>query len=237
MGQKYDMRRKYTKKVLVTDENSTPEARAERLKRVRNMANLTREQMCHDGAININTYKGWEVARYGGLPVDGAERVVVRVRQEGVVCTADWLLYEIGVGPYVIPDYKSAAEKGGKQAYVVPDNEEQLITNELLLFRKQFPDVIIYTIEDDGLSPIFEPGDFVAGIKLFADNIHKALNKNCIIQTQEGKVLARKLQEGSKAGVYMLTCSNIYTTTKMPVLYDVAIVSAAPIIRCYKKAL
>ena len=232
------MRRKYTKKVLVTDENSTPDARAERLKRVRNMANLTREQMCEDGAMNINTYKGWEVARYGGLPIDGAERVVLRVAREGVICTENWLLYEIGVGPYVIADYKSAKEGDSKQSFnISPDNEEQLITNELLLFRKQFPEVVVYRIEDDGLSPLYELGDFVAGIKLFADNVSKAINKNCIIQTQEGKVLARNLQQGSKPGAYMLTCANIHTSTKIPVIYDATIVSAAPIIRCYKKSL
>ena len=48
-------KRKYTKKVIVRDEKSTPEARAKRVKKVRNLANLTRKQMCEGNSININT--------------------------------------------------------------------------------------------------------------------------------------------------------------------------------------
>ena len=69
----------YTKKLLIENEFSTPEARADRLKRVRNLANLSRKEICESGDININTYKGWELARFGGLPVDGAEKIINRV--------------------------------------------------------------------------------------------------------------------------------------------------------------
>src|ERR1700733_6271968 len=91
--------RKYTKKVIVTDAKSSEEARAERVKRVRNLANLSRKEMCNDGTLNINTYKGWELGRYGGLPLDGADKIVARVAKEGVICTAKWLLYGTGEPP------------------------------------------------------------------------------------------------------------------------------------------
>jgi len=96
-------KRKYKKKVIVTDELSTPDARAERLRRIRNMANLTREQMCNLAKLNVNTYKGWEIARYGGLPIDGAEKVLNGIGCEGVICSLNWLLYGKGQGPYAIP--------------------------------------------------------------------------------------------------------------------------------------
>jgi hypothetical protein len=53
--------KKYVKKVIVTTERSSGDARAERLKRLRNLANLSREQMCESGELNINTLKGWEI--------------------------------------------------------------------------------------------------------------------------------------------------------------------------------
>lgn len=94
--------RHYIKKVEILDEKSTPEARAKRLRRVRNLANLSRKALCEDGLINVNTLKGWELGRYGGLPKDGAEKIIQRIAREGVHCTLDWLLHEIGPGPRLI---------------------------------------------------------------------------------------------------------------------------------------
>ena len=42
----------YTKKLMIENEYSTPEARAERLKRVRNLSNLTRKELCDLSNIN-----------------------------------------------------------------------------------------------------------------------------------------------------------------------------------------
>lgn len=82
----------------MTDELSTPQARADRLRRLRHLANLSRKDMC-DQELNINTLKAWELARFGGLPKDGAEKVIKRVAKEGVMCTSDWLLHGLGAGP------------------------------------------------------------------------------------------------------------------------------------------
>ncbi len=229
-------KKKYTKKVIVIDPQSSAEARADRLRRVRNMANLTREAMCDSGNLNVNTYKGWEIARYGGLPVDGAERVVMRVAQQGVVCTVDWLLHEIGVGPYVIPDYQEAQrDKEHATNNVQLDNETQLVINELLLFRKQFPFTTSYEIADDGMSPWYQPGDFVAGVKYHGDRMKEAIGRPCIVQTHDGQLMVRTIKSGEKAGTHMLTCTNLDTSVKKPVLYDVVLASAAPIIRHYRK--
>ncbi len=92
---------KYKKKVTVLDERSTPEARAARLKRLRNLANLSRKEMCESSDLNINTLKGWELGRYGGLSLDGAYKLVRRVAAEGVFCTVEWLLHEDGLPPRV----------------------------------------------------------------------------------------------------------------------------------------
>lgn len=230
-------KKKYIKKVVVIDPKSSPEARAERLRKVRNMANLSREAMCAHDNLNINTYKGWEIARYGGLPVDGAERVVARVAQEGVVCTVDWLLHEIGVGPHVVPDYQKAQHDQQQPTTIVQlNNEEQLIINELLLFRKQFSNTINFEVEDDGVSPLYQRGDIVAGIKRHSDRIHEVVGQVCIVQTQDGKTLVRHVREGELPGKYTLTCTNLNTSVKKPIMYDVTLASAAPIIRYYRRA-
>lgn len=226
----------HTKQRIITDEKSCPEARAIRLRRIRNMANLTREQMCENSNLNINTFKGWEIARYGGLTKDGAERIVSRVAHEGVVCTVDWLLYEIGIGPYVFPDYHlTQQQKLINAENLTNSNEEEKLVNELTLFRQQFKETIDCQITDDGLFPFYAIGDHVAGIKKYGKQITKLINHDCIIQTFDGKVFIRNLKAGIEPGKYMLICTNSQSTVKTPVLYDVTLASAAAIIRHYRK--
>src|SRR5438552_2660970 len=85
---------------------SSPEAKAERLKRIRNLANLSREEFCLDGEVNLATLVSWEVGRFGGLSRKGAGNVIARVAKEGVFVTPEWLLHEVGAGPEVRTDYK-----------------------------------------------------------------------------------------------------------------------------------
>ncbi len=225
--------KKYIKKVIVLNEASSPEARAERLRRVRNMANLSRERMCNDEALNINTYKGWEIARYGGLPVDGAEKVIKRVTKEGVVCTANWLLHGAGLGPYVIPQYQQASPQ---TSHIRHENPEQIsILNETELFKEQFPGAVIHEITDDGLTPYYHPGDMVGGIPHYQEELKKLLGKNCIVQLETGQLLTRQLKQSDVPGKYTLICTNVQTSIQKPILYDVTLVNAAPIIRHYRK--
>jgi len=228
---------RYKKKVIVSDIFTTPTARAERLHRVRNLANLTRKEMCENSSLNICTYKGWEVGGYGGLPVDGAERVTKRVAEEGVVCTVEWLLYEIGQGPYIIPDFKKLKQDHSKKTTTVTISEEKgKILQEILLFRKNFPEAIDYQIKDDGVAPIYNQNDFVAGMKYFGGTIKTIVNQYCIVQTLDGKTLVRLLKEGTSPNKFLLLCTNPQTSVANPALYDVEVVSAAPILRCYRQS-
>src|SRR5579862_8575903 len=98
--------KKRSKTSLIQDNSqSSPIAKAERLKRIRNLANLSREDFC-DGDINLTTLISWEIGRFGGLSRKGASSVIARVAKEGVFVTPEWLLYEVGAGPEVRVDYK-----------------------------------------------------------------------------------------------------------------------------------
>src|SRR5438874_1764938 len=125
------------KSILTNDPDSSPEARALRLKRLRTIANLTRKQICENSGLNINTYIGYEVARYGGLTRWGAEKVITRLAQEGVICTFNWLMYNIGAPP-TIPFNLHEISTPSQLQTQQPDNEEKLIIDELLLFRSHY---------------------------------------------------------------------------------------------------
>lgn len=225
------------KRTIITNIDTTPIACAKRLRRVRNMANLSRKQICENSPLNFCTYKGWEVGSYGGLSAKGAEQVVKRVAQEGVICSTEWLLYEIGQGPYVIPDFEKIKLD---QTKVTPDNafmllEKEKILQEILLFRTHFSEAIDYQIKDDGVIPIYYPNDFVAGIKYVGKRINLLVNRYCIIQTLDGKILVRFLKVGSVPNKFMLLCTNPQSSVANPTLYDVELASAAPILRCYRQ--
>jgi hypothetical protein len=223
-----------TKKITITDEKATPLARGERLKRVRNMANLTRSEICEgDSGINMHTYKSWENGYFGGLPKDGAEKIVLQVAKQGVKVTTEWLLHEIGSGPQVIADFLKLQDiEAGKTSLITIDQEESII-QELKFFRQQFSDCIDFKVEDDGMLPFYKPGDYVAGINKFGKNINKLIGLNCIIQLKNGCRLLRILHEGMETKKYNLLCSNM--NLKEPVIYNADISSAAVVIRHYCK--
>jgi transcriptional regulator with XRE-family HTH domain len=89
----------------IESQHSSAAAKGMRLKRVRNLANLSREQLCSGSDVNIHTLIGWECGRFGGLTLVGTQRIIKRLEQEGVFCSAEWLLNENGAAPIVSTDY------------------------------------------------------------------------------------------------------------------------------------
>lgn len=220
------------------DPRITPEARAERLRRLRNLANLSRRDVCVDSGLNINTYKGWEIGRYGGLTRTGAERALERFEKEGVISSLDWLYYGIGSGPQVRPDHVSILNDleetkipmGLASKFRSEKDEEQQIVKELIVFRQQSRHCVDLVVSDDGMCPYYVPGDYVAGVRRYNSDMDRLLNFDCIVQTKEGFTLLRKLRSDSKPGCYTLVCSNLETDMSQPVLYHVELISAAPVI-------
>jgi len=205
-------------------ELSSPNARAERLRTLRSMANLTREEMCNTDDLNINTYRGWERARYGGLPNNAAERVIHRLAKENIVASTEWLIDGTGHKPFVLP-----WDKGTDEA-----TPEDKILSEISAYRCLHPNSTYAQVTDDGLSPAFNPGDYVAGIKYTGDSMRMLFDKICIVQKKSGETLVRFLREDKNTGRFMLCTTNPTTTVDQPTEYDVKLNFAAPIGRVYK---
>lgn len=216
--------KKYIKKVIVTNEDASAEARGERLRKIRNLANLSRKEICDSEDLNLNTYKGWELARFGGLPVDGASRVTQRVAKENVICSVEWLLYGIGQEPYLLPH---------SNKFNTLDSNT-LILKEILVFQSFYPDATFTEIQDDALVPLYMPGDYVAGIKVYGNNISNVINQPCIIGLKNGDVLVRHLRLGQNHNQFQLVASNINSTSINIYSVESELKFAAPIIRHYK---
>lgn len=212
------------------DSLSSPIAKGERLRRIRHLANLSRDEFCSDGQITLATLISWEVGRYNGLSPKGAARVIARVAKEGVFCTSEWLLYEIGVGPEVRVDYKKALTQANIIEAENSISHDSIVIEELLLFRKLNKNSIDFMIEDDAMLPHYRQGDYVAGIKRFGTKIATLVSLDCIVQINDGRILMRNLQQGPREQSYNLIPTHLQTKVKDAILYDVDIVSAAPIV-------
>jgi DNA-binding XRE family transcriptional regulator len=208
-----------------TNSNDSPESRALRLKRVRNLANLTRDQMCEDGEIKRNTLIGWENGRFGGLTANGAAKVLARVTREGVHCSVDWLMYGAGSEPSVNP--LPAPSEGNHQVEL---NEDTAIAYELALFNAKNLNAVDMVVDDDGMLPQYKETDIVAGKKRTGKDIQSIIGRDCIVQTEDDEVLFRNVREGKDSELYTLVCNNPTAKKKNSIVVNVKLIYAAPVI-------
>lgn len=218
------------------DAKSSAESRGKRLKSLRMMTGLSRKALEEQYGISASTIQSWEDAKAGGLTEKGAKRVITVFKKEGVRCSIDWLLFGIGFPPQLSNKLFDESESGEAGSHHTPTigletpSEDRAIVNELLVFRQNNPDAVEYIVADNGMSPSFTEGDYIAGKRRLGNHIDSVVGMDCVIETQDNEILFRRLKRGQKAGTYNLICTNIDTTVKHPVLYDRELLSAAPVI-------
>lgn len=198
--------------------------RGKRLQRLRNLANLSHKDLCEESGININTYIGYEVGRYGGLTKNGSQKIINYLASKGVYSTFEWLMNGAGLSPRVETDLKQAIYEGNH----VILNEKLYIAEEIALFKNHYANSWDHQIIDDGMLPIYQIGDHVAGVA--NSSINELIGSNCIVQLESGETLVRNLRKGKEINTYTLYCTNPETTLEQPIIYDSKLVFAAKIV-------
>ncbi len=206
--------------------------RASRLRRLRSFANLSRKELCEGANININTYIGYEVGRYGGLTKKGAERVLPFLATKGVYSNLDWLMQGIGPGPKIVSSDGSHDIQLSTLSKMPDDekSENELIADELFLFHKHYKQAIDCKISDDGMLPKFQIGDVVAGVQANQFHVSDLIGHDCIILTAEKSLVVRNLRKGRIDGHYTLVCINPDATVDCPIVHNIEVLMAVPII-------
>lgn len=203
-------------------------SRQERGKRVRSLRlalRLSRKALGKIGSIPVGSIQNWEEARYGGLTEKGALKLVRAFQAEGLQVTTDWLLSGIGIDPLEAPPIISASIGFN---HSVDFSSENIIAQELQLFHQLNPGSIDAIIPDEAMLPWLSPGDYVAGKRYFDEEIKKAIESFCIVQTLNGEVLVRQLKNNLASGVYSLVGTN--PNIQKNVIENVKLFSAAPIL-------
>src|SRR3990167_1783271 len=222
---------KLIKNNQLTHSNDAIEMRAKRLKRIRNLANLSREELCIGTDINQYTLVGWENGRFGGLSHKGAEKVIARIKKESVHCSVEWLMEGTGSGPSVNPIPAMPKEE------LLNLSEEIIMAYELEFFKAKNPNAVDLIVDDEGMLPQYHIGDIVAGKKRTCREIEFTVGSDCIVETSYGEKLFRNVRAGKHKNQqsYTLVCTNSTMTAKPSVISDVELIYAAPVIWHRKK--
>lgn len=200
-----------------------------RLKQLRLMAGFTRREFQSQFGISQNTMHAWENGRLP-LTKKGAIKVINAMMRVGVECSLSWLLNGIDKKPCFIDTdqaHKASFLHDEKNSLYIEDNFELL--KELDFFKNAHPENTVFLINDDGMLPFYDIGDFVGGKRKVA-NFEKYSGYNCIIELPKQVIVVRKLKFNYKLSILNAFCSNIDTTEPEPILKNITPISITPIV-------
>lgn len=206
-------------------------AKSKRLIQLRKLAKLSRANMAQLAEAAITTYRGWEGARFGGIPLRRAEIIVNALKADGIDCSSDWLMHGTGSQPQKIAFYQAADLRKAVLTPTTKNSPEAIerlrIKAELEFFCNNYNwDVLSLKVPDDSMEPCFLKEDLVAGIKISHKEIPNIIGQNCLVRIKSNKVLLRQIQKSNMKGLYILSCLSADTARQL-ILSDEEIVDIA----------
>lgn len=210
----------------------------QRLRRARVLAGIsTRKEFEKKYNISANTLQGWEQGK-NPLSEKGARRVVEAFKQEGLVCSVDWLLKGSGMPPRPYEMLHAGVREQARTDENVTSlnlKEEERIYQESQLFKSLNQNAIVLSITDDAMEPYFSVGDYIGGVQIFEDQISDYIGTICILELENNVIVPRYLHKGSHEGTYTASCTNPGASKGPFNLYNIKVISAAPIVWHRKK--
>lgn len=199
--------------------------RAKRVHSLRQMTGLSRREFAKRYGVAPGTLQHWEDVHGNGLTEKGALRLIKALQSSGIYCSFEWLMQGSGAGPYIEQTNHTDLEPCNPS-----HNEQKYINEELALFYQHYKEAIDCVIQDDGMWPIYKMNDHVAGHRYYGKTIENFIGQECIVMTVNGDLLVRELRRSELPHHFTLACINPRTSVSKPIIYDVQLVSAAPII-------
>ncbi|MFM2322885.1 MAG: hypothetical protein RLZZ225_1038 [Pseudomonadota bacterium] len=217
--------------------------RSNRLRFLRKMAHLSMKEFAQHCNLGLTTINYWEQG-YSSVTERGAKKVCKAMREEGIECSAIWLMTGYGEAPKITDSSKlsklnyqalaslSRQEINEKKLDYPMENAE--IKTELAVFKKHYPEHLILLIDNESMKPVYGAGDLVAGKKLTEKNMELAHGADCIVELEGGKLLLRRVKIAQVANSFDLYVINSDTSLEFPPLRNIKVLALAPIIRIWK---
>lgn len=212
------------------DKTTLEIARAKRVQSLRKMTRLSRREFAKRYGVSPGTLQNWEDIHGNGLTEKGARRLIKALQSSGIYCSFEWLMQGTGQGPHVDQALYTDSELLIEPPELLIEKEHTYIAKELALFYHHYKEVIDCVIINDAMWPQFRIGDHVAGQRYYGRAIANLIGQECIVMTVDGDLLVRELRASELPDHYTLVCTNPRTQVPKPIIYDVALVSAAPVI-------
>jgi DNA-binding transcriptional regulator YiaG len=196
--------------------------RGKRVKIARTLANLTRKSLMDRYNINVNTVQAWENG-INCLTEKGAKKLVEAFQNEGLVISRDWLLH----GDI---DLHDTSQVNTINEYLGLREDLKLL-QEIDFFKKIHPAGVSALVTDDALEPIFNVGDYVAGINVDGKKIDQLEGEFAIITTDNGSLITRKILSKIRYSEFLVCSINPFSKHAIPFTEKVIITKAAQITR------
>jgi len=223
--------------------------RGKRIRFVRGIIGMTMERFGHWCGVSRTTVNCWEQG-INPLSKGGADKVVRALHGEGIRCSRDWLLTGIGSEPKIVDQNKLSKLHYQALDYpMTPPRLEEMplsyngsdLALEIDLFKKCFPEHLLYFIQDDAMWPLYRQEDWVGGVKFPTQSMDLIHGMDCVVQIREGGLMVRRAKvEGFGTARLSLYGINAEASVEYPPLRHITmteIIAIAPIIRVWRKSL
>jgi transcriptional regulator with XRE-family HTH domain len=215
-----------------SNDSSSTKAVGERLKRLRNLAGLSRAKLAEEANVDKTSISFWEHAKRRTMSAPSAEKVIQACKKFGVDCTLQWLLTGMGQQPRLQffqneGDIKTNTDHLGKVS-----DQLTIIEDEIARFLSLSDMTVVSEITHSAMFPAFKIGDKVAGIWQKSEAVKET--EFCIVMINH-RLEVRCVTPSKKKNHFRLSFLAYDLTQSEPFeISDVELEKIAPILRVWR---
>ena len=204
--------------------------KGERLKKIREMADLTSQELADKTGFSRQSVSCWENGRQNGLSFNGAEATIRVVKEYHIICEFQWLWNGVGEEPYSLLDQVNW-ETGSGSSIVLPYPMDKR-ADEMKLFESVQENSILTMVKDQGMHPLYQKEDWVGGY--WCSLTPKLIGHPCIVEIA-GELQVRVVKKGGANGYHFSFMNYVDGISEPFALEDQKLTRAAPVIRVWRK--
>lgn len=203
----------------------------ERLKYIReHLVKLSRAEIQDKYGLSQDTLAAWENEKIN-ITEKGIDRCIKIYNAENLIFSKEWLLTGEGLSPNFSFELNRYFKNFPTDLNTTSVDDQLLIAKEIEYFRSLTQNSVTALVSSEDMLPLYAPGDYVGGRLRSKKAIEHCIGKDCIIRTKDQATYIRRIVKGKDKKHFNLACTNPqWKGNAEPVLYNVEIESAAPII-------
>lgn len=203
----------------------------ERLKYIReHLIKLSRAEIQEKHGLSQDTLAAWENGKIN-ITEKSIERCIKIYNAENLIFSKEWLLTGEGLSPnfsFELNRYFKSFPSEWDSKFI---DDHILIAKEIEYFRSLTLNSVTALISTEDMLPLYSLGDYVGGRLKSKKELENCIGKDCIVRTKDQATYIRRIAKGKDKKHFNLVCINPHWKGNVePVLFNVEIESAAPII-------